>query len=302
MAAREMAARVRGRSVAWGMIGVGAAWLCTLTPRVAEAQNNAIVTAGRDQYDNLRYEEAIQTLSAALIRSGNTPAQEAQIEEYLGLSYLALGRTDEAEGAFRLILQREPDHALDADLAPRVLDFFAGVRQRWIAEGRPGATALSTAQQVTEATVIEHRSPPTQPRGEPLDLVANLLDPGHRAAGLVLAWRTGSRGLFHRLSARGEGETYSVRIPGADVVPPVLEYYLEAVSTSGIAVAARGDAFAPLRVMIPAERPAPVYTRWWFWTGAVVVLSAVVVGTYFAVHGSSTDNQPGRLTINVTGD
>lgn len=270
----------------------------SLAPAAAAAQDNAaLVQTGRTQYDNLQFEEAVQTLSAAIIRRGNTPAQEAQVYETLGLSYLALSRDDEAEGAFRLMLAREPERRLDASASPRVIEFFNRARDRWVAEGRPGVVQANAAPRAARPVTIQHTSPPQHARGSDLELTASLTDPDRRSNGLVLAWRAGSRGLFHRATAQNRAGTFAATVPGAEVRPPVVEYYLEAVDESGIAVAARGDAYAPLRVVIPAAESPSVLTRWWFWTGAAVLVAGVAVGSYFLFRDPS--EAPARLTINL---
>jgi tetratricopeptide (TPR) repeat protein len=270
----------------------------TVTPAIAQAQDNgALVQAGRAQYENLQFEEAIQTLSAAIIRRGNTPAQEAQIYEYLALSYLALSRDDEAEGAFRLMLTRDPERRLDASVAPRIVEFFNRVRDRWVAEGRPGLVQANAPARALRPITIQHASPPQHARNTDLELSASITDPDRRSAGLVLAWRPGSRGLFRRSTAQHRGGTFTATIPGAEVRPPFVEYYLEAVDENGIAVAARGDAYAPLRVVVPAPESPSVFTRWWFWTGAAVLVAGVAVGSYFLFRDTGED--PARLTINL---
>lgn len=269
-----------------------------LTPAAASAQDNqALVQSGRNQYDNLQFEEAIQTLSAAIIRRGNTPAQEAQIFECLGLSYLALSRDDEAEGAFRLMLARDPERRLDGSTAPRIVAFFNRARDRWIAEGRPGVAQANEPPRAARPVNIQHASPPQHTRATDLELTATLTDPDRRSAGLVLAWRAGSRGLFRRSAAQNRAGTFAATVPAAEVRPPVVEYYLEAVDESGIAVAARGDAYAPLRVVVPAAESPSVLTRWWFWTGAAAVVAGVAVGSYFLFRDSG--EAPARLTINL---
>ena len=263
--------------------------------------NTQLVTTGRQQFDDLRYEEAVQTLSAALLRRGNTPAQEVAIYELLGLSYLALNRDEESEGAFRLMLSRDPDHALDAGQAPRVRDFYQAAVERWARDGRPGVPRTSDGAPVERPVNIDHRSPAQQTAGVLLTLTAQITDPDRRAEALVLAYRAGSRGLFRRLRTSRSAGVFSAAIPPEEVRPPVVEYYLEAVDPRGIAVASRGDAFAPLRVVVPAAEATPITARWWFWTGAAAVLAGVVVGTYFAVSGSS-EPEPARLTITVRGE
>lgn len=278
--------------------------LALATPAVALAQsggNVQLVATGRQQFDDLRYEEAVQTLSAALLRRGNTPAQEVTIYELLGLSYLALNRDEESEGAFRLMLAREPEHSLEAGQAPRVRDFYQAVRERWARDGRPGLARASDGARAERPVTIDHRSPAQQTAGVVLTLTAQITDPDRRAEALVLAYRPGSRGLFRRLRTSRSAGVFSASIPPEEVRPPVVEYYLEAVDPRGIAVSSRGDAFAPLRVVVPQAEATPITSRWWFWTGAAAVLAGVAVGTYFAVSGSS-EPEPARLTITVRGE
>lgn len=271
-------------------------------PREAHAQGaragqQNLLELGRSQYDDLRYEEAIQTLSAAIIRRGNTPAQEIQIYELLALSYLALNRNDEAEGAFRLMLARDPDHTLSTDLAPRVIEFFNGVKQRWDSEGRPGAPRQGEPQvAAAPASVqIEHRSPAQQQRNHAVDLNATLVDPGRRVNRLVLAYRQGNRGLFTRETAQPAGApgAFHALIPAQAVRPPLVEYYFEALDQAGVPVQARGDAFAPLRVAVPAEGGVPAWGVGLIIGGAALVVATVVVVAIVV----GTQSAPAHLNI-----
>jgi hypothetical protein len=267
-----------------------------LSPTVMAQSNNSLYQTGRTQYDNLQFEEAIQTLSAAIIRRGNTPEQEVAIYETLALSYLALSHDDEADGAFRLLFARAPERQLPAGTAPRIVQFFTRSRERWIADGRPGAARSDAPQVALRPVTIEHRSPAQQTRGIAIDLSATLNDPDRRSAGIVLAWRSGSHGLFHRNNATNNHGTFVSSVPANEVLPPVVEYYLEAVDEAGIAVAARGDAYAPLRVVVPQAESPSIVTRWWFWTGAAVLVAGVAVGTYFLVR----DTPDERATLTIT--
>lgn len=265
------------------------------------AANNALLRSGQEQYDDLRYEEAIQTLSAAIIRRGNTPEIEIQIYELLALSYLALNRNDEAEGAFRLMLARAPERSLSNDLAPRIRQFFDTVKQRWIADGRPGVArpvqGIAPPPVVT-SVAIEHRSPAQQERNRALGLTARVDDPGSRVARLVLAYRAGANGIFRRMDASRTrpGGDFHAEIPGESVRPPALEYYFEAVDTNGVPVQSRGDALAPLRVVVPEPRGIP----WWTWVIVGVGVVAVGAGITGAVLG--TRSSPAQLTISVVGE
>ncbi len=276
-------------------------------PALAQTGQRNLIQLGQRQYDELHYEEAVQTLSAAIIRSGNATADELRIYELLAYSYQALQRNDEAEGAWRLVLAREPDRQPSQDVSPRVQQFFTRVRERWDAEGRPGVarpaqsgstTATPTPNAPLPEVRIEHRSPPQQQRGRAVPLTANLVDPGHRASRLVLAYRHNNSGIFRRIDARGDATgAYAVTLPGDAVRPPLVEYYFEAVDPTGVPVQARGDAFAPLRIAVPEPGGIP----WWVWVGGGVLVAGAVTGIVIGVV-SASGSQPATLNINVVGN
>ena len=97
-----------------------------------------LIQKGQAQFEEQQYEESIQTLSAALLRPSNTPAQKVEIYRLLALDYITLGRKDEAENAVRGLLVQQPDYEIPAKESPRFRDFFAQARTKWEAEGRPG--------------------------------------------------------------------------------------------------------------------------------------------------------------------
>ena len=72
---------------------------CTLalSASALAQRNNPLILQGQELYDELRYEEALQVLSAALVRAGNTEAERGTTYRLLAFTYLALGRPEEAE-------------------------------------------------------------------------------------------------------------------------------------------------------------------------------------------------------------
>jgi hypothetical protein len=260
----------------------------------ALAQSNPLIARGQQEFDELRFEEALQTLSAALVRTGNTRDDEARIYRLLAFTYHALGRLEEASGAYAGMLARDPDFEPGASVAPRVRTFFAEARTRWESAGRPGVEPPRPVN-------IAHRSPPQAERGQQVELSADVDDPGRRVDRLVLAYRQGTQAVFQRLDARRTDGRYVATIPGLAIAPPLVEYYFEAVDAQGLPIAARGDVAAPLRIAVPAPATAggSIVEEWWFWTiiGAVTVgavVTGVVVGTQ-----PSGQAPPGTLIINV---
>ena len=247
--------------------------MALLAPSVGEAQN-PLIQQGQEQYDELRFEEALQTLSAALVRTGNSRDQYATIYRLLAFTYLALGRQEEASGAYRSMLPLTPDYVPDESIAPRTREFFANVRQEWEAAGSPGTESAAVVAAPIE---IGHRSPAEAVRETAVPLTASVTDPSNRVAQLVLAYRQGTSAVFTRLDTRlGDDGEYHATIPSSAVAPPLVEYYFEALDAQGLPIAARGDVAAPLRIAVP--EPGNVAEEWWFWTIIGVGVAGLVIG------------------------
>lgn len=263
----------------------------------AQAQRNPLIQQGAEQYDDLRFEEALQTLSAALIRSGNSDAERVQIYRFLAFTYLALGREEEAAGAYRSLLVIEPEHEVGTNASPRTREFFAQVKQQWDADGRPGMAQAGTSPDPIE---IQHRSPAQAERGEPIELRASIDGPSGSLSRIVLAYRQGTNDVFQRIEAELVAGEFVATIPGEDVRPPLVEYYFEGLDALGLPVAARGDVAAPLRVAVPAPGGS-VLTKWWFWTiVGVAVAGAVTTGVVLANSGDGpAPIEQGTLIITV---
>lgn len=255
---------------------------------------NPLIERGVTEYEDVRFEEALQTFSAALVRTGNTPTDLATIYNYLALTYLALGREEEATGAYRSLLGLSPDHQPGSDVSPRFREFFARVRTEWEADGRPGLPPPAPVS-------IAHRSPPQAERGTEVELEATLDDPDRRVASLVLAYRQGTNAVFTRVEmTRSASGPYVATIPGDAVSPPLVEYYFEAIDGAGLPLAARGDVAAPLRIAVPAPG-GDIASEPLFWVGigggALVVAGAIILGV---VLGSQGGAQEGTLVFTIT--
>ncbi len=277
-----------------------AAVLAALASAPAAAQefpDNPLIQSGIDLYNDMEYEQSIDTLQRALVRSESVPAQKIAIFKYLALDYLVLGRTEDAQQAFRQLLAIEPDYRLDpAIFSPEHVQFLEGVREQWVAEGRPGY--IPPEQRLRPAT-LDHDLPAEAARGESLEVLTRVDDPDSRVQTVVLAYRPAGETGFVREDARPTANGYSATIPGDRVAPPVIEYYFEALDRNGNVVGRRGDERIPLRVPVPGEEEGGVWTKWWFWTIIGVGVAAAVtipVGVIFG-GGGGDGNEPASVTV-----
>jgi TonB family protein len=77
-------------------------------------------------YANASYEEAIQRLNTI-----HNPEDANQVDQYLALCLLALGRSDEAERPLEQIVGRQPLYVpSEADTSPKLFELFRQVRRR----------------------------------------------------------------------------------------------------------------------------------------------------------------------------
>ncbi len=280
-----------------------AAMAMTLHARVAAAGDNPLIAQGIQEYDDLMYEESVNTLSAALMRQGNTIEQQVEIYKYLGLNYMLLDKPDEAGGAFRKLLCIDEDWSFDTTTtSPKILTFFNSVKQTWIEEGKPGKAGPVEGPKVS----IGHKVPDMGIKGEPIHLQITVEDPSLVVAGLFVFYKTTEGFLAVKATPSVLPTTstvYMATLPGDIVAPPAVDYYMQAQDAKGQVLAVRGDADAPLRVTVPSKEGGSVAKKWWFWT----IIGVAVAGTAGGVAGgviaakkkggSSTD--PAHVSIGI---
>jgi tetratricopeptide (TPR) repeat protein len=281
------------------ILAVHSAVLTAAFPAFAQGSKGQqdLIAKGRSLFDDQQYEESIQTLSGALVRPSNTTPQKLEIYRLLALNYITLGRKDEAESAVRGLLALQPAYALPASESPKFRDFFAAVRQKWEAEGRPGLVRDTPAG--AAAVTMTHTSPADAEAHKQLDLTATLNDPNHKVTQVKVFFRHGSSGDFEEAEGTIDGDQARVSIPPASVIPNTLEYYLSGFDAGGTAIVSRGDAEAPMRVAVAGGAKGwllPVAIG----GGAAVVALAVLIGVLASGKSSSPGNKAGPLTTAVT--
>jgi hypothetical protein len=224
-----------------------------------------------------------------LVRPGNSAEDEVTIYWLLGYTYFALNRPEETAGSFRRLLAIQPDFQPGQGVAPNIRARFAEVYEEWNGEGRPGAPPPTPVN-------IQHRSPAQAERGEAVTLRATVVDPGGRLERLVLAYRQGTSDVFQRIDTTADGGDRIARIPGADVRPPLVEYYFEGLDSLNLPIATRGDVAAPLRIAVP-EPGRTIWGRWWFWLTAAVVIGGAITLAVVLSRGGGQDEGTFVITV-----
>lgn len=260
-----------------------------------------LLTRAEQEFDDQRYEESIQTLSAALVRPQSTREERISILRLLALNYITLGQNDEAESAIRGLLVLQPDYELPESESPRFRDVFVATKKKWDREGRPGLVVRKQRRQ-DRPVRMSHASPSQLDPGEPVTLKSIIDDPDGRISEVRLYYRTGSQGKFKTRPTKRTGKTALASIPPGAVKPPLVEYYFQAVDERGLPVIGRGDADAPLRIAVRDSSGGwvvPVAIGGGVLGAGAIVGGLALAGVFSSDGGDNTG--PGRpATVTVT--
>jgi hypothetical protein len=252
---------------------------------------SSLIKKGQKHFDEQKYEESIQTLSAALMRPGIAGEEKIKVFQLLAYNYIVLQRTEEADGAVRGLLVIDEEYSLPETESPRFRDFFDKVRKEWEDDGKPG---LETKTGPTSRVKINHQSPAEADPGATINLEGEVDDPDIEVSTVNVSYRAGTKGKFKATKAKYAMRKFTVDIPGDVVEPPLVEYYIEARSKAGLPIAIRGDAENPLRIAV--SESSSVFTSPWFWIPVSIAVVAAVVIPVVIVTTSTSDSQ---VTVSI---
>jgi tetratricopeptide (TPR) repeat protein len=273
----------------WLRVGVTIAVVCVVaSPRAARADiESELVKQGVAAYDALEFERAVETLNRAL---GESLTREERVVTFrtLGFAYAALGRADEARGAFARLLRLDGRAELDRSVAPRVRALFEEARAQ-VATGRDtaagGAAVPALQPEVSPAHPVE---------GQAVSITVSHL--GGLARSVHLFHRIRGEVSYAELQTTGQGDRFALTIPGSDVRAPALEYYVSALDEQNAALGRAGTLAEPLRVDVTAAK-RPVHKRGWVWGVAGGVVAAGVVAVVLGVTLSRPDSKTADVML-----
>jgi tetratricopeptide (TPR) repeat protein len=261
-------------------------------PAFADNPQDAVrarMSEGEERYQNQEYRAAIEAFDAVVHDPTATRDDRARAYEYLGMSWLILGKKPKARAAFEELLAIDPHYTLsDPSHSPKLREFFEEVRSSFV----PGY-----GKSAGEAE-LEHDAPTGATAGRPIEMNVVVM----RGAPLVRAVTLYARrqGLLEYATAplRGEGGRWKLSYtPPRDVTDYTLEYYVEARDDKGRVVARVASPERPIPLPVhgvPAVTATqPWFKRWYVWAAVGgVVAGGVIIG---AVAGTAERAPKGSL-------
>jgi len=234
----------------------------------------ARMSEGEARYQSQEYRAAIEAFDAVVNDPIATRDDRARAYEYLGMSWLILGKKPKARAAFEELLAIDPHYTLsDPSHSPKLREFFEEVRSAFV----PG---YGKSEGDAE---LEHDAPTGATAGRPIEMQVVVI----RGAPLVHAVTLHARRQvlleYATTALRGEGGRWKLSYaPPRDVTDYTLEYYVEARDDKGRVVARVASPERPIPLAVHGVplvlAPQPWYKRWYVWAavGAVVAGGAIV--------------------------
>jgi tetratricopeptide (TPR) repeat protein len=255
--------------------------------RLAEAEQ---------RYADQEYRAAIEACHAVLSDPVATRDQRARAYEYLGLSWLILGKRARARDAFENLVAIDPQYTLsDPSRSPKLRQFFDEVRASFV----PGY------QRGSGEAELEHAAPSGAVAGRPLEVAAVATRGAPLVAEVTLHARRQGLLQFTVEKLREEGGRFTLSfVPPREAGDYLLEYYLEAHDAKGRVIARVASPERPIALPVRGVPVAatPWYKRWYVWAAVGGVVAAVAIGATVAAtaqHAPSGTLPPGQVSLGI---
>ena len=250
----------------------------TATARADDPQDavRARMAEGEQLYQNQEYRAAVEAFDAVVHDPIATRDDRARAYEYLGMSWLILGKKQRARAAFEELLAIDPHYTLsDPSHSPKLREFFEEVRSSFV----PG---YGRAQGEAE---LEHAAPTGATAGRPLEMQVVVIRGAPLVRKVTLFARRQGLLEYTPTPMRGEGGRWKLSYtPPRDVADYKLEYYVEARDDNERVVARVASPERPIPLPVHGAPvvtgPTPWYKRWYVWAAVgAVVAGGAIAGT-----------------------
>ncbi|HEY1587602.1 MAG TPA: tetratricopeptide repeat protein [Polyangia bacterium] len=236
--------------------------------------DDARMKEGELRYQNQEYRVAVELFDAVVHDPVVTRDERARAYEYLGMSWLILGKKPKARAAFEELFAIDPHYTLsDPSHSPKLREFFEEVRSSFV----PGY-----GKSEGEAE-LEHSAPTGATAGRPLEMEVVVIRGAQLVHAVTLYARRQGLLAYGNAPMRGDANRWRLSYaPPREVADYTLEYYVEARDDKGRVVARVASPERPIPMPVRGVPivigPTPWYKRWYVWAavGAVVAGGAVV--------------------------
>jgi len=265
-----------------------------------QAAIKARIADGERRYADQDYRAAIELFRSVLNDSSSTRDQRARAYEYIGESWLILGKRQRAREAFEDLLSIDPHYTLsDPSHSPKLREFFEEVRAGFI----PGYARSSAGE-----AELEHTAPAGAVAGRPVEIAAVVTRGSSQTKHVVLHWRRQGLLSFNAEPLRSDESRWSAQfVPPREIADYTVEYWLEARAAGDRVVARVASPESPIALPVkgvPAPREAPLvwYKRWYVWAAVGAVVAGVAIGVTVAetaTHAPDGTLPPGKVTLGL---
>jgi hypothetical protein len=263
----------------------------------ASAIIRAQIAEGERRYVEQEYRACIEAFQSVLNNAASTRDQRARAYEYIGLSWLILGKKPRAREAFEDVLSIDPHYTLsDPSRSPKLREFFEEVRASFLPGYGRGAGEAE----------LEHAAPTGAVAGRTLEIGAMVT----RGAALVqeVTLHARRQGLlsFSSIPLHQDGGRWRAGyLPPRESFDYTIDYYLEARDAKGRVVARVASPQQPLAIGVKGtpQGPTPWFKRWYVWAAVGAVVAGAVIGGVVAGTAQKAPDgtlPPGKVSLGLS--
>jgi tetratricopeptide (TPR) repeat protein len=234
----------------------------------------AHLSEGEHRYQEQEYRAAVEAFTAVVRDPVATRDQRARAYEYLGMSWLILGKKARAREAFEELLAIDPHYTLsDPTHSPKLREFFEDVRSSFVPGYGRGAGEAE----------LEHAAPTGATAGRPVEMAVVVIRGAPLVKMVMLHQRRQGLLTYSVEPLRGEGGRFRLSFtPPRDSADYTLEYYLEARDEHERVVARVASPERPIALPVhgapTVTGPQPWFKRWYVWAAVGAVVAGAAVG------------------------
>ncbi len=247
---------------------------------------------GLEYYEDLKYEDALPLLLAALADSGLETSGRAQAGLHAAIIKISLGDEGTARRLIERVVHLAPRIDPPESVPPLILEMLDEARDALVEDGGKG--------------VLIHEPPPPGERSARA-LVRTDADADLPVDQVVLKYRQRGETVWRDLEARRVDPTrFESRLPSPSPDSGAVEYYIEGFDRHGEHIASLGSASVPLVYSLPEEpgrrtsSRGPVFYAG-LGTGSLsVVVGSALLGSSWRTHSAHQAGQPAGEVPTVT--